>query len=64
VGVFEQGFAVLRDAMAVDNCEPAGVYFGTSMGEMFFSPDAGESWDRLPGQFPRITSVKTWVREA
>lgn len=55
---------VLRDAMAVDSCEPAGVYFGTSMGEVFFSPDSGESWDRLPGQFPRITSIKTWVREA
>ena len=54
---------VLRDAMAVDTLEPAGVYFGTSMGEVFYSPDAGEHWDRLPGQFPRITSIKAWVRE-
>jgi photosystem II stability/assembly factor-like uncharacterized protein len=55
---------VLRDALAVDALDPAGIYFGTSMGEVFYSPDAGESWDRLPGQFPRITSLKTWVREA
>jgi hypothetical protein len=54
---------VLRDAMAVDALEPAGIYFGTSMGEVFYSPDSGDSWSRLPGQFPRITSIKTWVRE-
>jgi hypothetical protein len=54
---------VLRDALAVDSLDPAGIYFGTSMGEVFYSPDAGESWSRLPGQFPRITSIKAWVRE-
>lgn len=54
---------VLRDAMAVDTLEPAGIYFGTNMGELFYSPDEGESWRRLPGQFPRITTVKTWVLE-
>ncbi|HET6567703.1 MAG TPA: hypothetical protein VFG50_07050 [Rhodothermales bacterium] len=53
--------SVLRDAMAVDPLEPAGVYFGTTMGEVFCSPDAGETWARLPGQFPRITTVKTWI---
>lgn len=55
---------VLRDALAVDTLDPAGIYFGTSMGEVFYSSDAGENWSRLPGQFPRITSIKTWVREA
>lgn len=53
---------VLRDALAIDSLNPAGVYFGTSMGEVFYSPDAGENWDRLPGQFPRITMIKAWVR--
>jgi hypothetical protein len=53
---------VLRDAMAVDPLEPAGVYFGTTMGEVFYSPDEGESWAQLPGQLPRITHVKTMVR--
>ncbi len=52
---------VLRDAMATDSLEPAGVYFGTTMGEVYCSPDAGESWTALPGMFPRITCVRTWV---
>jgi photosystem II stability/assembly factor-like uncharacterized protein len=55
---------VLRDALAVDTLDPAGIYFGTSMGEVFYSPDAGESWSCLPAHLPRITSVKAWVREA
>lgn len=54
---------VLRDAMAADPLDPAGIYFATSMGEVFASPDAGESWLRLPGQLPRVTTVKTWLVE-
>lgn len=57
----QQYVGVLRDAMAVDALEPAGVYFGTSMGEVYCSPDNGEHWERLPGQFPRITMLKTWL---
>lgn len=53
---------VLRDAMTADALEPAGVYFGTTAGELFFSGDAGETWTRLPGQFPRITTLKVWAR--
>jgi hypothetical protein len=52
---------VLRDSLATDGLEPAGVYFGTNQGDLFTSRDAGENWDRLPGQFSRITSVTTWV---
>jgi len=52
---------VLRDAMAADALDPAGVYFGTSMGELFASADGGESWQQLPGRLPRITTVKTWL---
>jgi photosystem II stability/assembly factor-like uncharacterized protein len=54
---------VLRDGLAVDTLEPAGVYFGTTMGEVYYSADAGESWSKLPGHFPRITMLKAWVRE-
>lgn len=53
-----QFVGVLRDALATDKQTPGGVYFGTSMGEVFASRDAGESWQQLPGQFPRITTVK------
>jgi hypothetical protein len=55
---------VLRDGLAVDTLEPAGVYFGTTQGDLFFSPDGGENWDRLPGQFSRILAVKTWTVNA
>ena len=50
---------VLRDAMTTDRLDPPGVYFGTTMGEVFCSRDDGESWTRLPGQLPRVTTVKT-----
>ncbi|HUJ44503.1 MAG TPA: hypothetical protein VLW52_12955 [Opitutaceae bacterium] len=54
-----QYVGVLRDAMAVDPLEPAGVYFGTTMGAVYCSADAGDTWRQLPGQFPRITTIKT-----
>lgn len=56
-----QFVGVLRDAMAADEMDPPGVYFGTTMGELFCSSDGGESWRKLPGQLPRITAVKVWV---
>lgn len=52
---------VLRDAMAADPLSPAGVYLGTTGGEIFFSRDDGDKWEKLPAQFPRITTLKTWV---
>ena len=42
----------------------SGVYFGTTMGEVFASPDAGESWARLPATLPRVTTVKVFDLEA
>jgi photosystem II stability/assembly factor-like uncharacterized protein len=53
---------VLRDAMTADALNPAGVYFGTTMGEVYCSGDDGENWQRLPGQLPRITTLKARVR--
>jgi hypothetical protein len=53
---------VLRDSMATDGLDPAGVYFGTDMGVVYASNDGGDSWSALPGNYPRITCVKTWVR--
>lgn len=52
---------VLRDAMDADGLEPAGVYFGTTMGELFYSASNGDEWERLPGFLPRIHTVKAWV---
>lgn len=59
----ERHVSVLRDAMSVDSLEPYGLYFGTTSGEVFCSLDRGESWNRLPGQFSRILTVKPWIVE-
>jgi hypothetical protein len=59
----EHFVGVLRDAMCADVLSPAGVYLGTTAGELFHSADEGETWIRLPGQFPRITTLKTWLVE-
>jgi photosystem II stability/assembly factor-like uncharacterized protein len=56
-------FGVLRQAMATDRLEPAGVYFGTSSGALFASADEGESWTCLAQHLPAIYSVETLVIE-
>ncbi len=53
---------VLRDAMTADPLTPSGVYLGTTGGELFYSRDDGESWEKLPARFPRITNLKVWLR--
>ena len=45
-------FGVLRQAMATDRLEPAGVYFGTSSGSLFASADEGESWTAIAEHLP------------
>ena len=54
-------FGVLRQAMATDRLEPAGVYFGTTTGTLFASADEGESWTCLAQHLPTILSVETLV---
>jgi len=54
---------VLRDALTVDPLDPYGVYFGTTTGELFFSLDRGDTWQQIPGRFPRITTIKAWLVE-
>ncbi|HRN89348.1 exo-alpha-sialidase [Hyphomicrobium sp.] len=52
-------FGVLRQALATDRLEPAGVYFGTSGGALYGSADEGESWVPLAQHLPQISSVET-----
>lgn len=52
-------WGVLRQAMATDALEPAGVYFGTNTGTLFASPDEGESWAPIAQNLPPIFSVET-----
>ncbi|GAB1642691.1 WD40/YVTN/BNR-like repeat-containing protein [Krasilnikovia sp. MM14-A1259] len=49
---------VLRDAMSVDDGDPAGVYFGTRSGEVFASPDEGESWSSVASHLPDVLCVR------
>ncbi len=49
---------VLRDAMAVDGLDPCGVYFGTSGGAVYASPDGGDSWAPIVHDLPGVLSVE------
>lgn len=49
---------VLRDAMAVDRLDPCGVYFGTTGGQVYASPDAGDTWKAIVRDLPAVLSVE------
>jgi photosystem II stability/assembly factor-like uncharacterized protein len=49
---------VLRDAMAVDSLDKCGIYFGTSGGQVYCSPDAGDSWNPIVRDLPAVLSVE------
>jgi photosystem II stability/assembly factor-like uncharacterized protein len=55
----EHGFlTVVRDGMCTDLEEPAGVYFGTRSGEVFASPDEGDSWALMAAHLPDVFVVR------
>jgi photosystem II stability/assembly factor-like uncharacterized protein len=49
---------VLRDAMAVDTLDSCGVYFGTTGGQVFVSPDGGDNWSAIVSSLPSVLSVE------
>ena len=49
---------VLRDAMAVDSLDECGVYFGTTGGQVYASPDAGDNWAPIVRDLPAVLSVE------
>jgi len=49
---------VLRDAMAVDALDKCGVYFGTTGGQVYCSPDAGDNWSPIVRDLPAVLSVE------
>jgi photosystem II stability/assembly factor-like uncharacterized protein len=57
-------FGVLRQAMAADRLEPAGIYAGTNTGTLFASADEAETWSTISQHLPPILSVETLVLEA
>ena len=52
---------VLREAMAIDQYDVPGLYFGTSTGQVFASVDEGESWNEIASYLPGISSVEVAV---
>ena len=49
---------VLRDAMAVDRLDECGIYFGTTGGQVYGSPDAGNTWAPIVRDLPAVLSVE------
>ena len=49
---------VLRDAMAIDQLAPCGVYFGTTGGQVYASADAGDNWLAIVRDLPAVLSVE------
>ena len=51
-------FTVKRQAMTVDDNNPAGIYFGTTSGEVWGSRDEGRTWKPLVQHLPHIYAVE------
>jgi len=59
----EQGwFTVKRQAFCADMGEPAGLYLGTTGGELWMSGDEGESWRQIAAHLPEIYSLSVAAR--
>ena len=51
-------YTVKRQAMASDQHDPVGLYFGTTSGELWASRNEGEKWTCLAKHLPEIYSVE------
>ncbi len=49
---------VLRSAMAVDSLDSCGIYFGTTGGQVYVSPDSGDHWQTIVHDLPAVYSVE------
>jgi hypothetical protein len=49
---------ILRDAMAVDQVDDCGIYFGTTGGQVYCSPDGGDNWTAIVRDLPAVLSVE------
>ena len=49
---------VKRQAMAVDERDPVGVYFGTTNGNVWASADEGASWQCIAPHLPHVYSIE------
>lgn len=49
---------VLREAMSVDSLDSCGIYFGTTGGQVYGSPDGGDTWTPIVRDLPAVLSVE------
>jgi len=49
---------VLRDAMSTDKLPGCGIYFGTTGGQVYASPDGGDTWQTIASNLPSVLSVE------
>ncbi len=54
-------WTVKRQAMCGDACDPVGLYFGTSSGEVWMSRDEGKQWTCIARHLPEIYAVEAAV---
>ena len=54
-------WTVKRQAMTADACDPLGLYFGTTSGELWTSADEGASWHCIARHLPEIFAVEIGV---
>jgi len=52
---------ILRSAMSMDALDPAGVYFGTTGGQVYASSDNGDNWMPIVRNLPAVLSVEVQV---
>jgi photosystem II stability/assembly factor-like uncharacterized protein len=52
---------IYRDAMAVDTLDDCGIYFGTTGGQVYCSPDGGDTWSAIVRDLPAVLSVEVQV---
>jgi len=51
-------FTVLRDGMRADDGDPAGIYVGTTTGQLYASRNDGDSWSLIADHLPQVQSVE------
>jgi hypothetical protein len=44
--------------MTVDSLDSCGVYFGTTGGQVYGSPDGGDNWKPIVRDLPGVLSVE------
>jgi hypothetical protein len=49
---------ILRDAMSVDSLDESGIYFGSTGGQVYVSPDSGDTWQAIVHDLPPVLSVE------